>query len=245
MSTTPRLRRVAYWTGGILAAATALTVAIHLAPVRKAMGWKPLGVADATGGTNSGWCPFGFGGGGKTDDGTAVVMPRPHNTPDPTKPRALARPALGFELDVTTKAEVLAWADAHDIACKSLQGGSTLECKDVPASLLPAGENTLGLATEWFSFPFDDKLEIIKTIRHGNDPQAAIATLDRQQAVLTAKAGAPVGRGGAKDAGELALGALRQASVQFEFQNYRATLRATNMGPDKGYIVTEMYSSVL
>ncbi len=244
MSTHPTLRRVAYWTGGILAAATAVTVAIHLGPVRKAMGWKPLGVADATGGTNSGWCPFGFGGGGKSDDGVAQVRPRPHNAPDLSKPVAQSRPALGFTLDVTTKAEVLAWADAHDISCKPLQGGSTLECSDVPASLLPAGENTLGLATEWFSFPFDDKLEIVKTIRKGNDPQIAIATLDGQEAALVAKAGAPGSRGGAKDATELGLGALRQASVEFQFQNYRATLRATNMGA-KGYVVTELYAAVL
>lgn len=244
MSTHPRLRRALAWTGGVLGVATALTVAIHLGPVREMLGWKPLGaaVADSTGGTSSGWCPFGFG--ASASDGTAIaVRPRPHTAPDPAKAVALGRPALGFTLDVTTRDEVLAWATAHGVACRTIQG-STLECSDIPVAALPAGENALGLTTAWFSFPFDDKLELVKTVRTGPDARTVAAAFDGEQSVLTAKAGGPSQRDGAADAGELALGELRQAHAEFQFQNYRATLRATNMGK-QGYVLTEMYAAIL
>jgi hypothetical protein len=244
MSTTSRLRRTLYWTGGILATATVLTVAIHLGPVRKALGWKPLGVADATGGTHSGWCPFGFGhvdGDGKI---VATTIPRPAaHALDPSKAIAAGRPALGFTLDVSTRADVLAWAKQYEIACTDIQGG-TLQCKDVPARALPADESALGLQIAWFSFPFDDKLEIVKSTRYAADADAVVAALDAEQAALTAKAGAPSVRDGDLDASHLALGALRQAHAEFQFQNYRATLRATNMGA-QGYAMSEMYAAVL
>jgi hypothetical protein len=243
--TTTRGRRAAYWSGGILAAATAVTVAIHVAPVRKALGWKPLGAtADATGGTKSGWCPFGFG--HKDAEGNVVATPvaRPHSAPDANKAVALERPALGFTLDVTTRAQVQTWASEHGVTCTPISGGATLECADVPAALLPAGENSLGLATAWFSFPFDDKLEIVKTMRHAPDAESVIAALDDEQTTLTAKAGAPVVRDGDLDAEHLAIGQLRQAHVEFQFQNYRATVRATNMGA-RGYMMSEMYAAVL
>ena len=76
-------------------------------------------------------------------------------------------------------------------------------------------------------------------MRHSPDAESVVGALDDAQAALTAKAGAPTVRDGDLDASQLALGALRQAHVEFQFQNYRATVRATNMGPDKGYMVTE------
>ena len=240
MTTTSMLRRVLYWTGGVLATATVLTVALHLAPVREALGWKPLGVADATGGTSSGWCPFGFG---STDASAKVAIT--HAPHDPTHPRAHARPALGFTLDATTKADVTAWATAHQIACKATQGGATLECSDVPAALLPSGENKLALETAWFFFAGGARLESVQTIRRGADPTTVVAAFDDAQAAVTARAGAPAVRDGVTDAADLARGALRQARVEYRFQDYHALMRATNMGAAKGYLLTETYAAVL
>ena len=46
--------------------------------------------------------------------------------------RAAARPALGFDLDRTTRADVRAWASAHGIACKEGRTGPDLDCAGRP-----------------------------------------------------------------------------------------------------------------
>ena len=52
---------------------------------------------------------------------------------------AKARPALGFVLDQTTEAEVMKWADAHDVECKKPRSGADLDCVNVPATVVGLG----------------------------------------------------------------------------------------------------------
>jgi hypothetical protein len=52
---------------------------------------------------------------------------------------AKARSALGFGLEITTRADVEAWARKHRIACESHREGALLLCDAVPASAVSPG----------------------------------------------------------------------------------------------------------
>jgi len=51
---------------------------------------------------------------------------------------APARPAAGFALDVTTRADVDAWARSHGVSCREKRERALLACADVPARALDA-----------------------------------------------------------------------------------------------------------
>lgn len=204
---------------GVLALAAVVTVAIHLAPVRALLGWQPLGAS----GSRSMFCPLGHG--EQPARTAAVAIP------------ATPRPALGFTLDVTTRAQVAAWASAHAIECVERRGA--LACADVPGGALGDRENALAATSMWFRFS-GDRLAAVQTVRRSARADDVVAAFGAAESSMTKRVGDPAARTGIADA-SLSAGALRQAMVEYRAPAYRAVVRATNMGD--GYVLTESYAN--
>jgi len=214
--------RRAWLIGG---AAVAVVVGMHAPPVRAWLGSR---------GTHGGAaCPFGYGAGARP---IALDARRALRGLAP----ALARPALGFALGFTTAADVLAWATAHDLRCAPRRG-AVVECAQVPGALVP-GAGELAASAVWFELGTTGRLASIKTVRRNPAVAAVASAFTTAEHALTAQAGAPAQRDGSPAPELLARGALRQAMVEYRFADYRAVLRATNMGD--GFVLTEEYAAL-
>jgi len=209
------MRKLARWGLGSFATATVLMTVAHLPPVSGWLGWNHHG--------GSGTCPFGYG---------KAQTPRAASRVHQDGPAAHARPALGFELDKTTRADVIAWAATRGVWCSGSRGGSELACTSAPLAGLAA-------KSMWFDFD-DDIVSGIRTVRRAAEPTAVASTFEAVTGTITAEAGAPAHTSG--NAGELSAGAFQQAVAEYRFRDYAATLRATNMGD--GYVLTESYAAL-
>src|SRR5437868_6939012 len=98
------LRRALVILGSLLALLTIVTIVIHIPAIQRRVGA----------------CPFGY-----DKPRTAAATARAHTT----GPLAPARPALGFTLASTTRADILAWAAQHDVRCTRRHGDRALECE--------------------------------------------------------------------------------------------------------------------
>jgi hypothetical protein len=183
----------------------ALTIVVHIPAVQYAMGWTH---PDGTGA-----CPFGY-----DKARTAAATAR--------TPR-VGRPALGFTLAATTRDDLLAWANQHQIKCEARHGKRALEC-------------TEAATTTWFELDDTGLLMTIKTTRRKNTAREVATAFTATESLLRARIGEPTLASG--DTAELALGAFRQAMVEHRYADYRAQVRATNMG--NGYILTESYTAL-
>ena len=209
------MRRALVWLAGIVVVLTAITIVIHIPAVQRRVGA----------------CPFGY-----DQPRTAAATAR--------APRvgslAPARPALGFTLSATTRDEVLAWARRHDVHCTARHKSRALECTDVPSALLAQHGARLTGTTTWFELDERDTIITIKTVRRADAVDPIATAFTATESTLRARMGAPTSARGTTD--ELALGAFRQAMVEHVYADYRAQIRATNMG--NGYILTESYTAL-
>lgn len=193
----------------------AFTMLVHLPVVQAAMGWRR---ADGTGA-----CPFGY-------DAPRIARAA---TLDAT-----THPALGFALGATTRADLEAWARDHRVACKPRRG--QLECLDVPAELVAAHGAQLAGTTVWFELDPSGRLAGVKSARRTTDASSVGRAFTATEKTLGQRAGAPVVATGTPD--ELPRGAFRQATREYRTPQYRALVRATNMGD--AYLLTESYSAL-
>jgi hypothetical protein len=157
---------------------------------------------------------------------------------------APARPALGFQLDTTTRSDVTAWASAHGVSCSVPKSGSDLDCSNVAGSALPTPDPTgIGYQSIWFTFGTGDRLIATVGIRQdgrANEMSTAFVGVVND---VTREAGTPTKTQGDPSPASLASGALYQASAEYRFHNYFAVARVTNMGA-KGFVLTEEYRSL-
>ena len=211
------------WSGAAVATFLLVSLVVHLPFVQHAMGWANR---DGTGA-----CPFG--------QGTTRVAAAPASVR--TGAAARSRPALGFTLAVTTRNELLAWADEHRIACTAKRDGTQLDCTDVPAALLADHGGDLASTSTWFDLDDRGVLYAIRTVRRTDDVTRVAQAFVATNVALTARAGGPTQSSGSSDPVVLASGAFQQASREYRFRDYRAVVRATNMGD--GFVLTESYTS--
>jgi hypothetical protein len=162
---------------------------------------------------------------------------------------AAERPALGFALDHTTSADVLAWAKERGVQCIRPKTGYDLDCSNVPAAALPGGAGAAGgdvasvpLSSLWLTFGEGDRL--ISLIAMRRDPAVGpIATTFGAVNDELARLGSPAAAtSGEPTSAYLSLGLLRQASAEYRFQNYYVMTRAMNLG--HGYVMSEEYRSL-
>ncbi|HET9626250.1 MAG TPA: hypothetical protein VFP84_33035 [Kofleriaceae bacterium] len=221
----PATRRIWRWAGGVLGLAFAIMLVVHLPPVR---GWLA-----ARGHHGGGVCPLGYGTGQVADRATR----RAHDDAWRGALPALARPALGFTLDVTTRADIERWARANGVACHAMNGGVRIACVDVPAAALADG----GLAASSVWLDLDDRgaLIAVTTVRRDPDVRPVASAFAAVEHAVTTRAGAPTTRAGSAAPDVLGHGALRQAMVEYRFTTYRAVVRATHVGD--AFVLTEQY----
>lgn len=232
------LRTTLGFTAGLF---LAFMAAVHDPAVQGIMGWRPAAGASASAG---GGCPFGY-----DEPRTASTSSTPSMVAISKHLAARARvsmlasaserPALGFDLGTTTRADVLTWATQHGVGCELLRDRSSLECQSVPAGALASDPAQLASSTAWFEFS-DDRLVRIKTLRRSDAAPLIENAFARTQQDLTERAGAPTAVAGRPEL--LQRGALRQTSAEFSYRDYVASVRATNMGQD-GYVLTESYAA--
>jgi hypothetical protein len=154
--------------------------------------------------------------------------------------QAPSRPALAFMLDVTTAAQVQAWADAHRVTCDAVHPG-LLKCTDVPAGAVGAAAPAIDELA--LGFDVSGRLVNLTTMRQHLSPAAAATAASSIATSLRAELGKSTSASGEFDAAHLAQrGALSTATVGYRFADYVADVSAMNLGPS-GTSVREHYMS--
>jgi hypothetical protein len=152
---------------------------------------------------------------------------------------APVRPALGFDLDRTTRKDLDAWADRAHVSCGEVREGLVF-CKDVPAAALgmpaadgPVQELHLGFNTQ-------GHLVDVATMRMHVARTETVRDVEKQ---LEAQVGAPHRTSGAFDDAHLAAeGPASLASTQYHYRDYVAEVMAARFSGD-GLVLREHYMS--
>lgn len=222
--TTPRRLRLA---AGVLAgtcAAVAAIGAMHTAPGRVLL--ARLGVPCPVDTVNPALVLA------VRDDAVALARGR---TPAP------ARPALGLQLDRSTREQVGAWLARSGTRCDAItRGYRYLRCRGVPAA-------SLGLAGPpvsevWFSFGPADTLIAINLYRRSMDPAQARQSWDVAITHLRQALGSPMRTTGDTRLATLFAQPVAVARVQYVYADYLATVTASHL-PYGGLAVREQYMS--
>ena len=154
-----------------------------------------------------------------------------------TTTRAAARPAFGFTLDKSTKAEVLAWARSVNAPCNEEVGAAALRCEGIPQP-----ETGLPVRDAFFRFDPRGGLVGVDLMRDGTDSAKAVSVLTEIVGRVAREAGPPTTVQGTAAPASLG-GYLDRAATEFRFADYAADVSATNMGK-QGVIVREQYRSI-
>jgi hypothetical protein len=159
--------------------------------------------------------------------------------------RALQRPALGFVLGRTTRADVLAWAAQHGLRCAAGRLGvrqADVECRDVPGAALPSPSSGVALSSLWLTFGAGDRLVAVVDVRRDADPESITDAFHATEHALTSEAG-PIANAEGDPTPDALTGLLESASVEYRFSDYYALARAANMG-GSGYVLTEEFRAL-
>jgi hypothetical protein len=154
---------------------------------------------------------------------------------------APARPALGFALDVTTRAEALAWTRDRGLSCALVKRGSdAIFCRDVPPDVIAESFGGRPIDELDFLFDPDGKLIQIETMRR-HLSSAEAETLSRGiLEKLTPVLGEPTEVIGERTASYFD-GAMRPASVRYRFRDYVVIVNAMRF--EGGVALRERYES--
>jgi hypothetical protein len=147
---------------------------------------------------------------------------------------ARSAPALGFELGVSTRADVLAWLGSEADRCESVAQGSALTCEAVK----PPGEP--GIDSLYVRFDAGSKLVALDLFRAGDSAHGALAHFARVDRTLGELVGPRTDTRGELHAQYLAAGRYRRVASEFRYKSYVASLSAMNFG-SRGVRVRETY----
>lgn len=226
MKTSRRLIVVAAASMGVL---VALVGVAHMRFAHPLLAMLTPGSAMAASG-QPGRCPFGF-------DRKVTAADRERSiqqfaaTHAGTRP-AQSRPADGFLLETSTRAQVIDWAHRNKVDCHPRKVGDDLECLAVPLRLLPDADATQSgtVETAWLSFDGANRLSKVITVQHLAGAEATWAAFTQGNAALTRETGVAPELSGETSAQGLGAGLLRQASAETRARNYYALVRVTNLG---------------
>ena len=242
MAPPPSFKKKALWSvAGFLAASTALMGFAHTKPGRPLLallagGQKPSAEQAKAGG---GACPLGFS---KPDPSEKdAVLKRQADNLRGTEP-ALAKPALGFTFDKTTKGDVDSWAKGNRITCKVPKVGADLDCSNVPAELVSRERGGSVIDSLWFGFDSHDRLVSLTAVRYDNDPGKASALYTGTVNLLSKTAGPPSQSEGDANAEYLAGGLWHQAKTYFAFNDYHAKTSVIHLRQGEFMFVEEYRS---
>ncbi len=149
---------------------------------------------------------------------------------------APARPALGFVLEKTTRAEVSSWAASHHLTCTSDRHSSGVTCQNVPAGALPEPGSTQVRGSLLLGFDPNDKLVSVHYMSRDASRERVISRSDEATRMLAALS-TPITQTGNPTLDR----ALSQSRRSIAFRDYTAELSATNMG--SAYALSESYQA--
>jgi len=151
---------------------------------------------------------------------------------------APARPALGFDLDKTTRADVDAWADRSHVSCREKREGLVF-CKNVPAAALAIPDADGPVSEVHLGFDTKGLLKDVATMRMNSTPRPAQDIVAR----LEAEVGPPQEKIGSFDDAHLAqMGPMGLSSFKYKYSDYIAELLAMRF-KESGLVVREHYMS--
>ncbi len=219
----PALRKLATSSAAVLLLATAGIGFLHTKPGRPLL-MKLAGVAG---------CPLGKASPQRVEEVRRAALLKDRGTAP-----APARPALGFELDASTLADVRAWEKRTGQDCTEEREGTLVRCRDVPAVAVgrPAWEGTIGEVSFGFS-PRGPLVNVAVLYNHRAAEDTARIALDAK-ASLERELGSPH-----VDAGSFAATGTT-ATLSYRFHDYEADMTAVKI-PGSGFAVREQYSSAL
>jgi hypothetical protein len=160
-----------------------------------------------------------------------------------TNATARTRPAFGFDLDKSSRADVTAWGTRTGAKCTEELAGAAMRCESVDRSALEEGAES-GVAIKDAFFRFDPRgvLVGVDLMRDGTDGEKAAAVLESVTKRIADAAGPPSTVHGTASPAHLA-GYLNRAASEFRFADYAADVSATNLG-EQGVVVREQYRSI-
>lgn len=241
MAANPSLKKILWSVAGFAVASTALMGFAHTKPGRPLLalmagGKKPaLERVESEGGS----CPLGFSK-SKPSEKDAVLRAQADKLRGAE--HALARPALGFVLDKTTKADVESWAKANSISCTVPKTGPDLDCSSVPVEILPRAGGGPTAKSVWFVFDSHDRLVSLTAIRYDNDSSSAASLYNGTVKSLSQTAGPPSKGEGETSAEFLSAALWRQARSAFAFNDYHAQTSVTHLRQGEFMFVEEYRS---
>jgi hypothetical protein len=154
--------------------------------------------------------------------------------------RAPARPAFGFVLDVSTRADVTAWGTRVGATCREEIAGAALRCESAGQPI--GAKSALPVKDAFFRFDPRGVLVGVDLMRDGTNGEKAAAVLTTITAQIAEVAGPPSTVQGTASSAHLS-GYMNRAGSEFRFANYAADVSATNLG-EQGVVVREQYRSI-
>lgn len=217
-----------HWALGIAAATCGVVAVLHLPAGRSLL-------AAASGGA----CPMGKDGKSASPEKLEELRVRAARASLKGTSKASGRPAYGFALDQSTKADVVAWAGASGHRCTEELGGSAFRCEDVARNSTKPG----GVRDAYFRFDPTGVVVGIDLMHEGVTPERAAELLESLSGTVAREAGPPTAVHGEASAAHLGQGYMTRAATQFRFTDYAADISATNFG-EQGIVVRQQYRSV-
>lgn len=187
-------------------------------------------------------CPLGFGGTAATPEARDAARQQAVKKLRGQTPAA-ARPALGFDFEKTTRADVDAWAAKHSIKCQKPKFGADLDCSGVPPRAFLDSQVGLEASSVWFRFDSHDKLVDVEAVHYTYDLDAGSSSFAGLLNTLTTKLGPPSNTLGEPTPEYLSKGLLSLARASYAFSDYRVDASAMQIAEGK-YMITEKYKSL-
>jgi hypothetical protein len=157
--------------------------------------------------------------------------------------RAPHRPALGLQLDVSTEAQVSAWAAQTRAQCDAItRGYHFLRCRGVPAAAL--GAVGPPVSEIWFAFGPGSTLMAVNLYRRSMTEAEAQQSWQTAVELLHQNLGAPTQSTGDLTLAGLVNSPVSVARVQYTYSDYIAIITASHM-PYGGLAVREQYMSTV
>ncbi|MBS0378457.1 MAG: hypothetical protein JSS29_08225 [Proteobacteria bacterium] len=185
-------------------------------------------------------------------------VPCPVNTVSPAKVLAVrefavsrargsvpapSRPALGLELDVSTEAQVSAWAARTHVQCDAIvRGYHFLRCRGVPAAAV--GEAGPPVSELWFSFGPGNTLVALNLYRRGMTAAEVHQAWRSATERLRMSLGPPTQATGDATLTSVVTSPVAVARVHYAYTDYIAEVTASHM-PYGGLAVREQYMSAV
>lgn len=151
------------------------------------------------------------------------------------------RPALGLQLEHSTKSEVATWAARNHVDCAAISRGfEFLRCRGVQAQALGlAGPDISEL---WFSFNPGGALVAINLYRRSMTPSETQQSWQAAVGRLEQALGQPMVASGDPTLARLFREPVAVARIQYAYSDYQATVTASHL-PYGGLAVREQYIS--